>query len=140
MIETENEVGWDTALKIDKVVWNKLLKIIILRIKKYLKIETNTLYDLVEILTFRWSIEGWKYNILKNNNSEALIEINECPYKSIMDRNPDRHDKVESICKDMCIPFYENIIRDFNSKIIIKRAKHLGLGNNVCDFHFIMQK
>ena len=140
MIETEKEVGWDTALKIDKAVWTKLLKIIIKRIKNYLKIETNTLSDLIEILTFRWSIEGWKYNILKNNNSEALIEISKCPYKSIMDRNPDRHDKVESICKDMCIPFYENIIRDFNSKIIIKRTRHLGLGNNVCDFHFITQK
>ena len=27
MLETENEVGWDTALKIDQAVWDKLLKI-----------------------------------------------------------------------------------------------------------------
>jgi len=140
MLETENEVGWDTALKIDKAVWDKLLKIIIRRIKKYLKIDTNTLQDLIEILTFRWSVEGWKYNILIDEENEVLIEINECPYKSIMDRNPDRHDKIESICKDMCLPFYEKIVRDFNSKIALKRTKYLGLGNNKCDFHFYITK
>ena len=112
-----------------------MLKIIIRRLKKHLKIETNNLNDLIEILTFRWSIEGWKYNIKKNEKNEALIEINECPYKSIMDRNPDRHDKIESICKDMCIPFYEKIVRDFNSEIALKRKKYLGLVNNNCDFH-----
>ena len=140
MLETENEIGWETALKIDRVVWDKLLKIIIRRIKKYLKIDTNTLKDIIEILTFRWSVEGWKYIIKKDEENEALIEISECPYKSIMDRNPDRHDKIKSICKDMCDIFYEKIVRDFNSKIVLKRTKFLGLGNNNCDFHFYLIK
>ena len=137
MLETENEVGWETALKIDKAVWDKLLKIIIRRIKKYLKIEANTLQNLIEILTFRWSIEGWKYTI-KDEENEILIEIKECPYKAIMDRNPERHDKIVSICKDMCIPFYEKVARDFNPKIIIKRTNYLGLGDSYCDFHFFI--
>ncbi|TFG02178.1 MAG: hypothetical protein EU540_02125 [Promethearchaeota archaeon] len=140
MIETENEINWETALKIDLAVWKKLIKIIIRRIKKYLKIETNTLTDLVEILTFRWSIEGWEYNTVKNEENEVLIEIHRCPYKSTMDRNPDRHDKIPLICRNMCIPFYKEAAHDFNSKISLERNKSMGLGNDLCDFHFKLEE
>jgi len=136
VIETEKETNWETALKIDRAVWRKLLNIIIRRIKEYLKIETNTLKDLVEILTFRWSIEGWEYNIMKNENNKVLIEIHKCPYKAMMDRNPERHDKISSICRKMCIPFYKEVAQDFNSKIKLERNKSMGLGSNICDFYF----
>lgn len=140
VIETEKEINWETALKIDLAVWKKLLKIIIRRIKKYLKIETNTLTDLIEILTFRWSIEGWEYNIIKNEENEASIEIHGCPYKSTMDRNPDRHDKISLICRNMCIPFYKAITQDFNSKISLEINKSMGLGNDLCNFHFKIEE
>lgn len=136
MIETEKEVGWDTALKIDKAVWTKLLKIIIKRIKNYLKIETNTLSDLIEILTFRWSIEGWSYTVKNNDKNRVYIEIKDCPYKTIMDKNPDRNDKVPLICRNMCIPFYKDIVEDFNPNIIVERNKFMGLGDPICDFDF----
>ena len=136
MIEVENELDWDTALKIDLVVWDRLLKIIIKRIKTYLKIETNTLLDLVNILTFRWSVENWHYKVLDNSTeNEISIEIMRCPYKSIMDRNPDRQDKAPLICKEMCIPFYENIIKNFNPEIKVIRNHFMGLGNEKCDFN-----
>ncbi|TKJ24321.1 MAG: hypothetical protein CEE43_01145, partial [Promethearchaeota archaeon Loki_b32] len=84
MLETEKEVGWNTALKIDRAVWIRLMKIIFKRIKKYLKVETNSLSDLIDIITFRWSVEGWKYSFNQISESEIKIEIYECPYKSIM--------------------------------------------------------
>ena len=65
MLETENEVGWDRALKVDVTVWIKLLKTIIRRFQRYLNIKTNTLRDLIKILMFRWSIEGWEFEIQK---------------------------------------------------------------------------
>ena len=136
MLETEKEVGWDTALKIDKAVWVSLMKIIFKRIKKYLNIDTNTLRDLIEILTFRWSIEGWKYSISQISESKVNIEIQECPYKGIMDRNPDRQKKIPLVCKDMCIPFYSAVLEEFNPKIEIERNKFMGLGDNICTFHF----
>ncbi|MFX0024200.1 MAG: DUF6125 family protein [Candidatus Hermodarchaeota archaeon] len=136
MLETEKEVGWETALKIDKNVWIKLMEIIFKRIKKYLNIKTNGLNDLVEILTFRWSVEGWKYLIRKISEFDIEIEINECPYKAIMDRNPERQDKIPLICKNMCIPFYEAILDEFNPLIKLERNEYLGLGNNRCNFHF----
>ncbi|HEY0090548.1 MAG TPA: DUF6125 family protein [Candidatus Lokiarchaeia archaeon] len=136
MIETERETNWDTALKIDKAVWTKLLKIIIKRIKNYLKIETNTLSDLIEILTFRWSIEGWSYTVKNNDKNRVYIEINDCPYKTIMDKNPDRNDKVPLICRNMCIPFYKEIVEDFNPNIIVERNKFMGLGDPICNFDF----
>ncbi|TXT60250.1 MAG: hypothetical protein BAJALOKI2v1_120032 [Promethearchaeota archaeon] len=136
MIETENEVGWEKALKIDLIVWKRLLKIAIRRIKRYLNISTNHLKDLIDILTFRWSIEGWNYKVLKNTENEVSIAIQKCPYVSIMERNPDRHDKIPLICKDMCIPFYENIVKNFNPDINMKRTKYIGLGDEICNFIF----
>jgi hypothetical protein len=136
MIEVEKETGWDTALSIDLEVWKKLIKIVIRRIKEYLKIQTNTLQDLINILTFRWSIESWDYEVTENEEGEAYIEINHCPYKSIMDRNPERQDKAPLICREMCIPFYKAIVEDFNPNINIERKYCMGYGNKHCDFHF----
>ncbi|GAI64554.1 unnamed protein product [marine sediment metagenome] len=140
MVEAEEEMNWKTALKIDLAVWKKLLKIIIRRLKKYLKIETNNLNDLIEILTFRWSIEGWDYELKQNECDKAEIIIKKCPYKAVMDRNPERQDKIFLICKDMCIPFYKSIIRDFNTEINVKRTMYMGLGDNFCNFNFHLDK
>jgi len=136
MIETEAELDWETALKIDTKVWIRLLKIIIRRLRKYLNIETSTLNDLIEILTFRWSVENWNYEIIKKEEDEVLIHINSCPYKSIMDRNPERQSRIPLICKDMCLPFYEAIVKDFNPNLKIERNKFMGLGDNICNFKF----
>jgi len=136
MIETENEVGWETALKIDVRVWKRLLKIIIRRLKKYLNIETNTLSDIIEILTFRWSIENWDYEVVKNEKDEALIHINSCPYKAMMDRNPDRQNRVPLICKEMCMPFYDSVVKDFNPDLKLERNEFMGLGGKICNFKF----
>jgi len=136
MIEAEKETDWETALKIDTRVWIRLLKIIIRRIKKYLNIETNNLKDLIEVLTFRWSVENWDYSVEKNTESEAIIIIKKCPYNSIMKRNPERHDKIPLICKDMCIPFYEEIVKEFNPEIKVERNKYMGLGDPICNFKF----
>ena len=136
MLEVEKEVGWDMALRIDKTVWIRLMKIIFRRIKNYLKINTNTLADLIEIITFRWSIEGWKYQVNVISDSEVVIEIKECPYKAIMDRNPERQDRKPLICKNMCYPFYRAAFKEFNPKIKFERNKFMGLGDNGCDFCF----
>ena len=140
MLETENEVGWDRALKIDLRVWKRLLKIILRRVKKYLEIETNSLRDFIEIMTFRWSIEGWKYQIIKNDEEEAIINIIQCPYKSMMDRNEDRWDKIPPVCREMCNPLYAAVTKHFNPKIKLIRNKFMGLGDNICSFHFEMKK
>jgi hypothetical protein len=140
MIETENEVGWEKALKIDLIVWKRLLKIAIRRIKRYLNIESNNLNDLMEILTFRWSVEGWNYEIIKSSKNESIIQIKECPYVAIMERNPERHEKIPLICSNMCIPFYKAVVRDFNPQINIKRTKHIGLGDELCNFIFTYNK
>ena len=139
MLEIEKEIGWDRALEIDVTVWIKLFKIIIRRLKKYLNIETNTLNDLVEILTFRWSIEGWKYKVNKISESEVIIEVIQCPYKASMDRNPERHDKIPLICNGMCFPFYKVAFNEFNPGIVFKREKAMGLGDNICAFQFKLQ-
>jgi hypothetical protein len=136
MLETEKEVGWNTALEIDKAVWIRLMKIIFRRIKKYLNINSNKLSDLVEIITFRWSIENWKYTVNHISDSEVIIKINECPYKAIMDRNLDRQDRIPLICKNMCFPFYKAAFEEFNPKIKFEKNSSMGLGDDYCDFSF----
>jgi predicted hydrocarbon binding protein len=136
MIETEEMTNWEVALKIDVIVWKKLLKIIIRRLKKYLNLEENDLTNLIKILTFRWSIEGWKYSIIQHDADKVKILVNQCPYKSAMDRNPERIEKQSLICENMCIPFYKAITNDFNENIDLERTKYMGLGNDYCDFTF----
>ncbi len=136
MIETEEMTNWEVALKIDVIVWKKLLKIIIRRLKKYLNLEKNDLTNLIKILTFRWSIEGWKYNIVEQNAGKIKILVSQCPYKSAMNRNPERREKQSLICKNMCIPFYQAITKDFNENIDLERTRYMGLGDDYCDFTF----
>ncbi|MBD3212774.1 MAG: hypothetical protein GF311_09200 [Candidatus Lokiarchaeota archaeon] len=133
MIETENELGWDRALKIDTEVWKKLLKIIIRRLKDYLEIQGNSIGDLLKILTFRWTVEGWEFDS-KTKDEKVVVQIKKCPYKSAMSRNPERHDKIPLICQDMCIPFYKHIIEHFNPNIRVERNKYMGLGDSICNF------
>lgn len=139
IIEVENEADWETALKIDIIVWQKLYKIIFRRVKRYLDIETNTIPDLIEVLSFCWSCEGYKYEILQNEMETGIMNITECPYKAAMDRNPDRHDKIRDICIKMCVPFYEPALKEFNPNIKLERTKFMGTGDPVCNFRFSMK-
>lgn len=140
MIETEEMTNWEVALKIDLIVWKELLKVVIRRLKKYLQLEKNDLSTLIEILTFRWSIEGWNYKTLLREDNKVEIVVNQCPYKAAMDRNPERTEKQKLICRDMCIPFYQSVIKDFNENIILNRKAHMGLGDHFCDFSFSYEK
>ena len=134
MLEIEKEIGWDAALTIDTTVWIRLLKIVIRRLKKYLNINTNSLSDFIEILTFRWSVEGWKYETHQISNTEIEIKVTECPYKAMMDRNPKRHDKIPMVCENMCHPLYKTVIEDFNPNFNFERKGFMGLGDNFCNF------
>jgi hypothetical protein len=138
MIKLEEISNWEVALKIDTKVWEVLLKIIIRRLSKYLDLQDNCLENLLKILTFRWSAEGWQFKVLPHDNGYG-IEIQRCPYKSAMDRNPDRHDKITLICRDMCIPFYKQIVNNYNPLITLKREMYMGLGDDVCNFTFSYQ-
>jgi len=140
MIETEEMTNWETALKIDLIVWKKLLGVVIRRLKKYLNLEKTDLTNLIKILTFRWSVEGWKYSVIQHNDDKVKILVNQCPYKSTMDRNPERKEKSSLICKNMCIPFYKTITKDFNENIDIERTGYMGLGDDYCDFTFSFDK
>jgi len=139
MIKIEEISNWDIALKIDSKVWEILLKIIIRRLKKYLDLQGNSLENLLRILTFRWSAEGWEFRVSPQNECYR-IEINNCPYKSAMERNPERRDKIPLICRNMCIPFYEEIVNTYNPLIKLKRDKFMGLGDDLCSFNFSFQE
>jgi len=136
MIKTEKEINWETALSIDLKVWKEFLNIIFHRLKNYLNIESNDLFDFIKILTFRWSVEGWDYTVFLRNDSEVEIVIKNCPYHAAMYRNEERHEKIRIICKDVCIPLYESLVFGFNEKIKIRRDYHKGLGDINCNFIF----
>lgn len=139
IVELENETDWKTALKVDIVVWQRFYKIVFRRVKRYLDVDTNTLQDLAEIISFCWSCEGYEYEITKNEPGELIMNITQCPYKSAMDRNPERHERIRDICIRMCVPFYEPALEEFNPNIQLDRNKFLGVGDEVCNFHFILK-
>ncbi len=136
MVVTEEYTDFKTALKIDLEVWKRLLTTIIRRLKRYLKIKSNNVDDIVEILSFRWSVEGWDYEVIEKNIKKGIVQIKHCPYKAILDRSENRKNKIPHICKDICIPLYEEAVESFNPKIRVKRPKQMGLGDNYCEFIF----
>ena len=134
VIKVEEQTNWDLTLNIDLEVWQELLQMAYKRILERLKLNPDFLEDLVTALSFRWTIEGWKYDIKNISRNIILINVEECPYKAVMERNPDRKGKISDICKKVCIPLYESIIIHFNSRIILRREHFMGLGDNKCDF------
>ncbi len=139
MIETEEMTNWENALKIDVIVWIKLLKVVIRRLKKYLQLEQNDLRNFLDILTFRWSIEGWEYKVLQHEDGKVQIIVDQCPYQAAMSRNPERIEKQPLICKEMCIPFYKSVVNEYNEKITLNRTTFKGLGDNCCDFTLFLE-
>jgi len=136
IIEVETEINWDTALKLDIIVWQRLYKIIFRRVKKYLELEGNSLEDLLKILSFTWNCEGNKHEVIIHSPNSAAIQMTKCPYIEAMLRNPKRHEKISSICKEMCLPYLDPLITDFNPNIKLERKKLIGIGDEICDFHF----
>ncbi|MFX0102748.1 MAG: DUF6125 family protein [Candidatus Hodarchaeota archaeon] len=136
IIETENETDLETSLKIDLAVWKRYFQIAYKRIKKYLKKSTTNVDDIIDILSFRWSCEGWEYEIVKSEPKQGNVLIKKCPYHDIMTRNENRHNAIPRICTDICNPLYETAIKSLNSEIALKRSKRMGTGDGTCDFQF----
>ncbi|MHA1683061.1 MAG: DUF6125 family protein [Promethearchaeota archaeon] len=139
IVETENEFGFETALKIDIDVWMKLLPIVYRRIMRHLdfeNFENLTVDQIIEVLGFRWTAEGWKYEIVKTGKEAGEVMIHECPYKSMMERNPDRRKYIPRICQDVCIPIYVNAVKMMNPEIVLERKLFMGLGDDACNFKF----
>ena len=139
MLETENECGWDRALKIDVTVWINLFKTIMRRFQQYLNLETYSLHDLVKILMFRWSIEGWGFEVQKKGMEEIHLEVISCPYKEAMKRNPERHHVIPKICTGMCHVFYKEVFEDLNPDLTFEVTRSQGLGADTCDFKFVVK-
>ena len=131
IIEAENFTDFETALEIDKAVWQRLIPIVFRRIKKYLRIETNTIKDIIDILSFRWSCEGWEYEVLKKgvnryvpayeisehdfeagNWQQHLDALFEAPYV----QTEDKHDGAKR-CAEMILVMVHKIVNSSSLKI-----------------------
>ena len=134
IIETENETDFETALKIDLLVWRKLLKIIYKRIAKYIKADTSRVDHIIDIMAFRWTCENWEFDIPSSDENEGEIIIKKCPYREIMERNPDRKPLIPRICNEICKPIYKEAIHSLNPEVQVIREKFQGLSDPICDF------
>ncbi|MHA1793546.1 MAG: DUF6125 family protein [Promethearchaeota archaeon] len=134
IIETEKETDLDTSIKVDLAVWKRFVPIIYQRIKKYLGYDEINIPEMIDIITFRWACEGWDFKIIKREQNEGEIHVLKCPYRDIMDRNPERRPVIPRICKEICDPIYDEAISKLNPGIKLTRHEHIGLGGKFCDF------
>jgi hypothetical protein len=132
--ELEDAAGTDVSLAVDLAVWQKLLAIAFRRIKEYLKVDASTIAGILKILEFRWTCEKWNYDASMEGENVAHVTITTCPYKAIMDRNPSRSAMIPRICKEICIPLYNQAISSLNPDVIVERPKCMGLGDDACEF------
>ena len=137
IIETEKATDFETALNIDLAVWKELFTIIYRRIKAYLKTDATTMENVLDILAFRWTCEGWGFETDLIDETHGRVAIHKCPYKEVMSRNPERVDVIPRICKDICIPIYEDAIAAINPAVHVTRNQFMGLGDEACDFDLV---
>lgn len=140
IIETENATDLDTSLKIDLTVWQRLLEIGYRRIRRHLGIHDTDMdvAAIIDILSFRWSVEGWVYDIIEKKADRGRVKIMKCPYKEIMWRNPERRTVIPRICTEICIPIYDEAVRSMKPSVQLERTCFQGLGDESCDFEFSM--
>ncbi len=134
MIEVENEWGREKSLEVDLRVWLRFLKIVYKRIKDRLDADTSRADGIVDVLAFRWSCEEWEYSIQEHGPGRARVTITRCPWHEMMKRNPERHDMIPRICKDICIPIYTEAIASLNPDARVERTKYQGFGDASCKF------
>jgi hypothetical protein len=87
-VKVEEEWDFDTALEIDRRVWEVLPKIQARRLKELMKVESG-LEDLRRVLEVKFSAEGYKYKIKTGNILEARII--HCPWLEIMEKSGRSH-------------------------------------------------
>ncbi|MHA1369747.1 MAG: DUF6125 family protein [Promethearchaeota archaeon] len=139
VVEIEKVLGLEDSLKIDLAVWKQLLTIAYRRIRKYLGIEKVGIKEAIKIMGFRWSAEGWDYTIEACEDDFGRIIIFKCPYREIMDRNPERKPLIPRICIDICIPIYIEAVESLNPNIKVRRDCMLGLGSDKCTFELTIR-
>jgi hypothetical protein len=132
--EVEQAADADVSFAVDLAVWQKLLVIAFRRIKDYLHLDTTTIADVLQILEFRWACERWDFEISATSEDERQVTIKTCPYKAIMDRNPERASLIPRICKEICMPLYTHAIASLNPEILVERPASMGLGDDACEF------
>src|SRR5271157_2687792 len=103
-----------------------------------LKTDATTVEDILDILAFRWTCEGWTFRTEVFDENHGQVTIEKCPYKEIMSRNPERQDVIPRICQEICVPIYEEAIASINPAIHMTRRKFMGLGDEICDFDLVL--
>lgn len=80
-INVEKHCGFETALEINKEVWQVMPKIAARKIKELLKLPHGKLESLSESLAFRFAVEGYEVGLNRLSGQTLEIQITSCPWR-----------------------------------------------------------
>ena len=109
-MKVEEKYGFDAALAVDKEVWKVIPKIQARMIKAMLG---KT--DLLEGLTTKLSLEGFKFTVEQNGNG-FQIQINDCPWHNLMVKSG-REKYSEKVGTTICNAEYSAWVSEFDENI-----------------------
>ena len=132
-MKVEEKLGFESALEIDRQVWEVLPKIQARLLKKLLDLE-NGLESLEESLVVRLELDGFEFT---RNQAEGQLEINIhlCPWFQLMLKSGRQH-LAGRVGEVVCATEYAAWCKEFGDGISVEITDMICKGASVCRFRF----
>ncbi|MBT8172207.1 hypothetical protein KJN74_04995 [Candidatus Bathyarchaeota archaeon] len=132
-MKVEENHGFNNALKIDNQVWKVLPKIQARMIKSMLNLDNGS-DALVKGLTTKLELDGFKFNLEKNNNGFKII-VTECPWHNIMIKSG-REKLSGTVGSTICRTEYPIWISEFGTSMLFELKTQKCKDSKYCILNF----
>ncbi|OGD37222.1 hypothetical protein A2V94_03670 [Candidatus Atribacteria bacterium RBG_16_35_8] len=129
-VKVEEKYGFDTALDIDKKVWEVMPKIQSRFLKNKLKLD-NGIKALIECFKVKLKLDSFKFKTEKLNEHKIKIIIHSCPWHNIMIKSG-RIDLSKKVGSTICNTEYMIWAKEFGDNITFKLEKQICKGQGPC--------
>jgi hypothetical protein len=134
-MKSEEKHGFDEALRIDAEVWGVLAKLQARKARELLKINGNTIKDLITALKLKWTAEEYDYEVLDADDARGVVLLHGCPWLTIM-KKAGREHLTSRIGECVCTREYRAWAKEFDPEIEIQIERMLCREDKPCRLSF----
>ena len=136
-MKIEEEYDFDTALELDRRVWEILPKIQARKVRELLDIKGNGIEELFKALKLKLSAEEYEFQIEKLNHDKGVIEIDSCPWIKLLKKS-DRAHLCEKISGVICSTEFRVWASEFGRDIKFDQKRGECLSKGHCKLIFTL--
>lgn len=135
-MKVEEERDFDTALELDRRVWEVVPKIQARYLKKLCAAGTQGVDGLKECLEAKLTMEGYEADIRRGENESLRITISSCPWhRKMVDAG--REQFAERVGRTICPTEYAVWAREFGLSCTVRIDTCLCGGDTECSIAFV---